>query len=192
MSSLSQAKTLGGIGSILVLLSMIPYAGGVLGLVGFVLILVAVKYISDALTDKSIFSNMLVSVILAIIGLIVGILFAAAILFSYFGGFRAPPDPSMFMGPHIYTFLKTLLLAIAPIWVFSIASAIFLRRSYDTIASKLKISMFSTAAVLFLIGAVLAIVLIGFIIIFVAEILQAVAFFSIPEQVPQPSQSAPS
>ncbi|VVB87826.1 Uncharacterised protein [uncultured archaeon] len=59
MSSLAQAKTLGEIGSILVLLAIIPFAGRAIGLVGLVLILVSVKYISDALADRSIFNNML-------------------------------------------------------------------------------------------------------------------------------------
>jgi len=49
--------------------------------------------------------------------------------------------------------------------------------------------MFHTAALLYLIGAAL-IILFGlwFIILFVAEILGIVAFFSIPDQVPQPTQ----
>ncbi len=38
MGSLEQAKTFGGIGSILLLLSAIPYAGGIAGLVGLVLV----------------------------------------------------------------------------------------------------------------------------------------------------------
>ncbi len=188
MVSLAQAKTLGGIGSILVLLSIIPRAGGLLALVGLVLILVAVKYISDALEDKSIFNNMLISLILAIAGIIVGILFAAAVLISSFGEWRG--EPSMIMGPRFYTILPALLLAIAPIWIFYIVSAIYLRKSYDTIASKLNIDIFRTAALVYLIGAVLSIVLIGFFLIFVAEILQAVAFFSIPEKEIQPSQPA--
>jgi uncharacterized membrane protein len=46
-SKLIQAKTYGGIGSILVVLSLVPYIGFVLGIIGLVLVLVAVKYISD-------------------------------------------------------------------------------------------------------------------------------------------------
>jgi len=188
MSSLVQAKTLGGIGSIFLLLSIVPYVGVGLGLVGLALILIAVKYVSDSLADKSIFNNMLISVILAVVGMIVGFAFAAVILYSYFRGFPTLPEPSMFMGPWLYSLLRAILLAIIPIWIFYIASAIFLKRSYDSIANKLNIAMFSTTALLFLIGVVLAIVLIGFIIIFVAAILQTVAFFSITEEPPNPSQ----
>ncbi len=187
MSSLAQAKTLGGIGSILLLVSFIPYAGGILGLIGLVLILIAVNYISEAFRDKSIFNNMLISVILAVVGVIVGVVLAFAFMFPFFRGFVAPYDMSMFMAPR---FLTAILLFIIPVWIFYIASAIFLRKSYNAIASKLNINMFSTAASLYLIGAVLAIIFIGFILIFVAEILQVVAYFSIPDQATQPSQPA--
>ncbi|MCX9010647.1 MAG: DUF996 domain-containing protein [Candidatus Methanoperedens sp.] len=190
MSSLAQAKTLGEIGSILMLLTLIPYAGGAIRLVGLVLVLVSVKYISDALADKSIFKNMLISVILAIVGLIIGVIFAAAVFFSFYRGFTGPFEPSIFMHPRFFTFVTAFFLAIIPIWIFFIISAVFLKKSYDTIASKLNISMFRTSALLYLVGAVLVIVLVGFIIIFIAEILQAVAFFSMPEQMPQPSQPA--
>jgi uncharacterized membrane protein len=67
MKTLSQAKTLGGIGSILILLSIVPYAGIIFSVVGFILVLVAVKDISDALADKSIFNNMIIAVILSIV-----------------------------------------------------------------------------------------------------------------------------
>lgn len=79
MTSLAQAKAMGGIGSILVLLSpiialtaLVPPAmffsdillsiaiiSGVGGLLGFMLILVAVKRISDAVNDRAIFKNVL-------------------------------------------------------------------------------------------------------------------------------------
>jgi len=44
--------------------------------------------------------------------------------------------------------------------------------------------MFRTTGLLFLIGAATLIVLVGFVILFIAAILQVVAFFSIPEQLP--------
>src|SRR5436189_5027101 len=73
MASLGQAKTLGGVGSILVLLSPIPTAGAVLSIVGFIMILIAVKYSADILGDQKIFKKMIIAVILAIIGIVVGV-----------------------------------------------------------------------------------------------------------------------
>ncbi len=188
MNSLAQGRTLGGIGSILILLSIVPYAGIVLFIVGFILVLMAVKYISEAAEDKTIFNNMLIAVILAIVGMIAGAAVVVARLFPFFREFRPMYSPSMFVEPRMYPFFTTLIIALVILWIFYIGSAIFLRKSYTTIASKFNISMFDTVALLYLIGAVLSIVLVGFIVIYVAEILQTVAFFSIVEKEQQPSQ----
>ncbi len=188
MNSLAQAKTLGGIGSILMLLSIVPIAGFVLFIVGFIMVLMAVKDISENVEDKTIFNNMLIAVILAIVGLIAAVAVAfAGKLFPYFTEFRRMYGPSMFIEPRMYGFFVTIIIALVILWVFFIGSAIFLRKSYRTIASKINISMFGTVALLYLIGAVLAIILIGFIVIYVAEILQTVAFFSIVEKPQQPT-----
>ncbi len=193
MISLAQTRTLGGIGSILILLSAIPQGGAILGIVGFILVLIAVKYISDDLADRSIFHNMLVSVILAIAGIIIGAVFIITSLFTSFGAsmYGQPFNPSMFAGPRMAGFLAMFFIALVVIWIFYIVSAIYLRRSYRAIAQELKINMFNTVALLYLIGAVLSIVLVGFFIIYIAEILQVVAFFSIPEQAPQVSGTQP-
>jgi len=55
------------------------------------------------------------------------------------------------------------------------------RRTQNSVASSLNIGLFSTEALINLIGSVLTVVLIGFIIIFIADIIQIIAFFSIPE-----------
>ncbi|VVB95014.1 Uncharacterised protein [uncultured archaeon] len=190
MNSLAQARTLGGIGSILILLAIIPIAGGVLFIVGLIMVLIAVKYISENVEDKTIFNNMLIAVILVIVGMIAG--FAVAIagkMFPFFGEFRPLYGPSMFMEPRMYPFFITFIIALVIVWVFCIGSAIFLRKSYTTVASKLNISMFGTVALLYLIGAILAIIFVGFVVIYVAEILQTVAFFSIVEKPQQPLQA---
>ncbi len=190
MVTLSQAKTLGGIGSILALLSMIPSVGWILGLIGLVLILAAVKYISDSLEDKSVFNNILISVILGIIGIVITMVFAAAVVLSYYtisGGFKVPSISTV---EGLTSFITSMFLVFLPLWIFMIVSAIFLRRSYDVIASKLNIGIFRTTAYLYLVGAILSIVLVGFILIFIADILQVVAYFSIPEETPQTSKPA--
>ncbi len=190
MNSLAQAKTLGGIGSILILLGIVPFAGVILFIVGFIMVLMAVKYISENVEDKAIFNNMLIAVILAIVGMIIGIaVLIAGRLFPFLREFRQSYYPSMIMEPRMYSFIATLIIALIIVWVFYIGSAIFLRKSYTAVAARLNISMFNTAALLYLIGAVLAIILVGFIVIYVAEILQTVAFFSIPEKPQQSSQA---
>ncbi len=57
--------------------------------------------------------------------------------------------------------------------------------------TRLNIGMFHTTGLLYLIGAALTILFIGLVIVFIAEILQIVAFFSIPEQMPMGPQPMP-
>ena len=91
MGSLSQAKTLGGVGSILVLLGIAPFAGPALEIVGFVLMLIAVKYTSEALNNKAIFNNAIISVVAAIAGIMVGVVVGVVGVLSFFG-------PGIFQG----------------------------------------------------------------------------------------------
>ncbi len=195
LASLQQAKTLGGVGSILGILSVVPFAGPVLAIVGFILVLIAVKYISVVVGNKSIFNNMIISVILAIVGVIVGFATVVAAIASFVGmgflggGFSGSFNPSTMPMGDIFTLGATIVVGLIVVWIFFLVSAVFIRRSYNAIAERLGVGMFHTAALLYLIGAALVIVLgLGFIILFVAEILAIVAFFSIPDQPPQPMQ----
>ncbi|HUI85992.1 MAG TPA: DUF996 domain-containing protein [Nitrososphaerales archaeon] len=175
MSKLGDAKTMGGIGAILLLIPGVS-------IVGYILILIATKYISDGIGDKSIFDNMLYAVVAGIIGVAAGafIIFTGAI----FG---------------IFTFAMSaiggVIAGLAVAWIALIVSSIFIRRAYDTMATKLNVGMFRTAGLLYFIGAILTIVLIGFVILLVAAILQIIAYFSIqeaaqgaqPQPMPQPT-----
>ena len=177
MASLAQAKTLGGIGSILIILSIIPYAGAVLGIIGWILTLVAIKYISDVLQDRSIFNNAIISVILAIVGVAIAGLVIAGAIFGLIGigGVTHPASSGVF------GFVATIIVGLLALWVIAIIAAYFLRKSYDTVSTRLNVGMFRTGALIYFIGAILTIILIGFLLIFLAEILFIVAFFSIPE-----------
>ncbi len=196
----SQAKTIGGIGAILVLLSFVPSVGALLGIAGFVMVLVAVKYIADDLKDKTIFNSMMTAVILSIVGIAVGSFVVLETAFNafqngYFTGSLLTP-PYLAPSPSVTTeqwiaFGTQIGLGLLGAWVFFLASAVFLRRSYRTIGSKLDVRMFSRAGLLYLIGAATTIVLVGFPILIAAQILTAVAFLSIPgaeQQQPQQQQ----
>ena len=195
MGSLSQAKTLGGLGSILVIMSLVPRLGLILGFVGFILELIAIKYISEFLADNSIFNNMIVSVLASIAGLILALIFIIAVVFSFIGlsGIQWVPN----VGPSMPSDVKTsnavgllfgILAGLAVVWVCFVISAIFRRRSYNAIGTKLGVRLFETVALLYLIGAVTTVILVGFLILLLAEVLQIVAFFSIPELPPPPDQ----
>lgn len=187
MASFSEAKTLGEVGSILVVLSIIPVIGWLIGLIGFILVLIAVKYISDSLGDVSIFNNMIISVITAIAGLIIGGIFIFGSLFA-FARIRLGVIPRIILGEQVVVptrllaFLLTIVIGLIALWICFIVSSLFLRKSYRTIGTKLGLGMFSTTAMIYLIGAVTTIAIIGFILLLIAEILQIVAFFSMPAQ----------
>jgi uncharacterized membrane protein len=198
MPSLNEVKTLGGVGSILTLLAIVPTVGVVLAIVGLILILIAVKYASDILGDSKIFNNMLYAVILGIIGLVVGIVAVATIVFQaiglgYMSSSFAYTAPSNVAVGDIMGLLGTLLLGLAAVWICFLISAIFLRRSYGELGKRLNVGLFGTAGLLYLIGAALTIILVGLLLIFIADILFIVAFFSINTQAPpamQPVQPA--
>ena len=67
------------------LLGFVPEVGVVLAIVGLILVLVAFKYASDILGDPKIFNNMLYSVILGIIGLVIGVVAVVATVFRAMG-----------------------------------------------------------------------------------------------------------
>jgi hypothetical protein len=58
-------------------------------------------------------------------------------------------------------------------------------------AARLNINSFKTAGTLYFVGALLTVILVGFIILFIAYIFQIIAFFSIQET-PQPVQAQPA
>jgi len=200
-SKLNNAKLMGGIGSILMLLMLVPTVGWIIAFVGFILVLVAVKYLADEIKDHNIFTNYLLSFIIVIIGVF---LFAIIAVFSFFStiagtnwsAFQNLTSPqqvfTQLQTSGLLTFLGTLLVALAVLWVVLIVSAIFLRKSFNKIASDTKTHMFHTAGLLYLIGAATVILFgVGLIIIFVAFILQIIAFFSLPESLPTAAMPPP-
>ncbi len=141
---------------------------------------------------------MLIAVILAIAGIVVLAVVVLGAIFSmlgmgYLSGGLTTLSPNFHsfqngvVPTNIVGLIVGLLLGLAAVWVIYIVSAFFLRRSFSSIGRGLNVGLFGTAGLLYLIGAALTIILVGLLVIFVAEILLVVAFFSIPDQPPQPS-----
>jgi uncharacterized membrane protein len=194
MPQLSSAKTLGGIGAILTLLILVPTAGFILNIIGWILILIALKYIADIVNDRSIFNNAIVAAILTIVGVVAGALLVIGSVFQFFNinGYTIGSITSTTTPPSdLVGLIGGIVAGLAVIWIFTIISSIFLRRSLDKVSHSLNVNMFNTAALLYLIGAALTIILIGFVLLFIAEILLVVAFFSIPDNPPQVPMGQP-
>lgn len=124
--------------------------------IGLVFVLIAAKYISDVTNDDSIFNSVLYAAIFGIIGY-----FVTSFVFPFV-------DSSKF-------FITILFL---------IPEAIFLSIGLIKIADAINADNFRRTSTLFLIGAILSIIEIGFIIIFIAELFMIIAFFSLPDQLP--------
>jgi uncharacterized membrane protein len=180
--SLNEAKVLGGVGAILTILGLAPFIGTALVVVGWVLVLAAIGLISVAAGNNSILYNGIVGASLQIAGAI-GLYFVGLSIFGYFSG-SGSSNPLGFFG--------TAFGWLAFLWVLAIVSSIFLYMSLKTIATKLNVGLFATAAIIYVVGEGTTIILIGFVIALIAQILFAAAFFSMPEKLPVDSPSAGS
>jgi uncharacterized membrane protein len=194
------SKTLAGEGSILLLLSFVPYAGWLLGIIGVVLLLRGMKELSNCYQDETIYQNSLTGVKFYIIALIAaGVAIAAIVIgigsatgFKFTAGFA----PTVGFGAGLLAFFAGLVVA----FVFYVLATSHLRRAFNTLAQKSGEASFTTAGDLLWWGAILTIVLVGLILIFVAWIFATIGFFTMKSRqfqqyAPQPngnSQPTPS
>lgn len=172
--SFESAKALGGVGAILVILSIVHW---IIGVVGFILLIIALKELSDYYGKPSIFNNALIALLLSIIGVIIlGVALFSALLTIF--SIHLPRFLPSF--PHFpSTILSTILLGLIATFVVFVASAVFFRRSLNELADSSGETLFKTAGLLYLIGVILLIVMVGGIIIFISYILIAIAFFTL-------------
>jgi uncharacterized membrane protein len=194
MSKLGQAKVLGGIGALLSLLVFVPTIGFIIGLVGLILVFIAVKYIAEETKDHSIFHNYLMNFIFDIvaIGAVIGIMIMT---FGVAGGMswvntiqqQNITDFDSFWASFGTIFIGCALALIVA-WVILIIGALYLRKSYNSIADHTKVDLFRTTGLVNFIGAVTIIIIIGVFIIIIARILEIVSYFSLPENLPAPAE----
>ena len=207
--TLQSNKTLGGVGALLMVISPFLVSGFTLlgGLVGLILVLIAVKGLSDHYKEASIFNNSLYGVILSIVG---GVVFVAALFVTALSFFTnvlgielstAFSDPTAFSNidwteamilDNLMAHVAALVGSLAMLFIFVVVAAIFYRKSLTTLAEKTGVGRFGTAGLLLLVGAVLTIIAIGFLLIWVALILLTAAFFQIRAEPTQPPPMTPS
>jgi uncharacterized membrane protein len=202
--NLETSKNLGGIGAILLVIGFLGSIGtgysGILSLVGLVLVLIAMKGLSDYYKEAGIFNNTLYGFVTSIIAVVA---FVAVIVVTFLetiadlgiadwtstAEWTAAFQANLSDMSALFTFLGGIILALVVLFILLVVAAIFYRKSLNTLSSKSGVGMFSTAGLVLLIGAVLTIILIGVIIIWIAMILLAVAFFSIKPATTQPTPS---
>jgi uncharacterized membrane protein len=192
MKSLSEAKMLGGIGSILLLVGApIPQIGFVVSIVGLILQFIAIKNISEIVQDQSIFSNFLINFIFGIlaIGSVLIVLIATIGSVGGISFFTALEGMNPTQPAEIFSYIQPLLsgciLALVVMWIFLLIGAIYLRKSYNSIAEQTNVETFKTTGTLYLVGTASIIFIVGFLIIFIARIFEIISFFSIPDNPPK-------
>jgi uncharacterized membrane protein len=192
MKSLSEAKMLGGIGSILLLVGApIPQIGFVVSIVGLILQFIAIKNISEIVQDQSIFSNFLINFIFGIlaIGSVLIVLIATIGSVGGISFFTALEGMNPTQPAEIFSYIQPLLsgciLALVVMWILLLIGAIYLRKSYNSIAEQTNVETFKTTGTLYLVGTASIIFIVGFLIIFIARIFEIISFFSIPDNPPK-------
>jgi uncharacterized membrane protein len=203
--SIETSKILGGIGALLMFIGIIPYINyfGVIELVGLILVMVALYNLGSYYKEGGIFNNALYGLIMGIVGGVISIAvvvitvlssltdFLYTIFPDWNGDWNAlsglTPNLSNLSLDNIMPFVTGIIVVLIVLWVFSIISAFFIRRSLGTLSTKSGVGLFSMAGLLLLIGAVLIILFgIGLILIWISALLLAIAFFKIrPQQTQQ-------
>ena len=205
------SKNLSGVGALLIVIgslaSIVPYAG-ILSLIGLILLLIGLKGLADYYHEGGIFNNALYALILGIVGVVVAVatIFVTAVAalaslgidvfnvtdWTTFGTELANRLTNLTDFGALWTLIGALVAALIVIFVFLIIAVIFFRRSLTSLSAKTGVGLFGTAGILMLIGAVLTIIAIGLLLIWIAWILVAVAFFQIKTQSTQAPPPPPS
>ena len=196
------SKILGGIGAILLFIGIIPPLSyyGIIEIIGAILIIVGLYGIAGRFKEPAIFKNALIALIAGIVGIaIAGAIVLTVVLANLrtfitqlYPGWNGDwstlqgmtPDTSAISDPN------TVLQALGPIlvdfiivavilWIFAIIGAFFLRRSLKQVSAKTNVGLFGTAGLLLLIGAFLSIIVIGLVLMWIAALLLAIAFFQL-------------
>jgi uncharacterized membrane protein len=212
--TLESNKNLGGVGAILIVVGGIATFGyafaGILSLIGIILVFIAAKGLADHYSEAGIFNNALYALIMGIIGGIASVGIAVFSFLQTLADLGIDTGDWANLGPQLQQrvmegdmdFIWKLLGAFVLAWVVLsicvIIAVIFSRKSLNLASQKTGVGIFGTAGILMLIGGILAIVFIGYLLIWIAWILIAVGFFSIkttaaaPPQPPPPPSPSPS
>jgi len=184
------SKTLAIEGSVMLLLSFIPYVGWVLGIIGVVLLLRSMKEFSGYYQDEKIYQNALTGVKFYIIAVLAAAVAIVGITIGVWSatGFTADFVLTAGFGVGVAAFLIGLVVA----FVFYVLAASHLKRTFYTLAEKSGEDSFRTAATLLWIGSILTIIGIGLLLILVAWIFATIGFFTMKSRqyqqyTPQPN-----
>jgi len=183
---------------LLMVIGALPFFGAytsILSLIGLILVFIALNGLANYYNERGIFNYALYGILTVIVGgvVTVAIVFWALLDFlsdigislsklTDYTAFSQIDWQSIVTLEAIGPFIAALVLALVVLFVFLVVSAFLIRRSLNLTSAKTGVGMFHTVGLLLLIGAFLTIILIGFLLIFIAMILLIVAFFQIRAQ----------
>jgi uncharacterized membrane protein len=175
--NISTQKMLGGIGSVLILLSWVPRIGIFLGIVGSVLWLISMYQLSNILRKPSIFQKVLIGFILNIAGIVIAFAFGLMAGILSFAIMRNETGAILGLG-------FGTLIAIIVAYAIIVVAFYFYKQAYEILASATTQNLFKIAGLLMFIGAI-AIILFGLggLLVLVGYIVLPVAFFTAPNEV---------
>lgn len=183
---LRKVKIMGGIGMILPFLSAIPHSGTLWGIGGMLLVLIALKFLSDETQRKSIFNDYLIGVC---IPLVAGIILFSSGFFRDLESFTAANK-----GQPTGYFSSSLVAGLMILWLALVSESYFVRRSFTAISEVTGENLFASSGALLFWGSVLLIIVVGAFVTLFGQIRSIVAFFSLPNtlQMEEPSSTFPS
>jgi uncharacterized membrane protein len=178
------AKTLAGEGSILLLLSLVPYVGWVLGIVGVILLIKGMRELSYYYQDEAIYQNAFTGVKYYIVAIIAAAVAVSSIVVG------AASATALFTGNFVFTAgfaigLIVFLAGLVTAFVFYVLASLHLRRVFNTLAEKTGETSFATAGTLLWIGSILTIIGVGLLLIFVAWVFATIGFFTMKSRLYQ-------
>jgi len=178
-STFETSKILAAVGALLTFLGFTP----VLGVVGLILLVIGLKGLSEHYRDPSIYQNAFKGLIFGIIGFI--ILSIATASWGVLGALTFGP---LGLAGVIGTIIGAIVLLVIG-FIFFLLMAINFRKVLFALGERSGDQMFFTAGKWLYLGAILSIILVGYILIFIAWILATTAFFQLKPSGSQPAYS---
>ena len=193
------SKNLSAIGALLIVLGaalgFVVSFSGIVSIIGIILLLIGLKGLATFYKEEGIFNNALYSMIIAVVGCVVGVGVMAASAVSALAdigidwaniedwgniGTDVGNVFTDFDFGAIATLLGALLIGLIIFYVVLIISMYFLRKSMNQLSTKSGIGLFGTAGILVLIGAVIPVI--GLLLIWIGFILATVALFQMKKE----------
>ncbi|AJC71930.1 hypothetical protein X802_07005 [Thermococcus guaymasensis DSM 11113] len=191
---ISTERTMGLIGSILALAGIIPRVGGLLSLIGFVLILIALHGIGNKLNDGRPFNYYLKAIIAIFVALIVGVVVMAA-AFVVSSGSTSSIENEFIMSPgseitiieeespHLTgEGIALLVIGAGIILAGIIVGGYFQKKAWESMYKLTGVEAFQNTAKFLWWGVLTIVILIGAILLLISEIYQIIAFANLPEK----------